>query len=91
MSTFSYKDTLSTTRNKERRRKKFLDTVLGRAKKKIEFFSKNGFKACIYDIPVVIPGMPYYDLNLSMQHCYTQLTKEGFRCEANGRQLYIYW
>lgn len=88
----SFKQILEIDRERVRREKVVLHTIYDRVKNRINIVAKNRNQACVYEIPIFIPGYPLTNVDKTMKYLLKKLIKEGFYAiQIDSVNIYIAW
>ena len=85
-------EVLKIGKEKKKRRKDLIETLLENIHKRILFHAKNSRSNCEYQIPPVISGLPLFNINDIAIDIYKKLDNEGYIVSAhNSGLIYISW
>ena len=83
---------LNIQKSRQERQKTTYKRLLSNVRKRIEYYANSNNFECLYQVPVMTPGLPLYNKSEASQYIKKKLLKEGFKvliCENDI--LYISW
>ena len=83
---------LNLQKERRKRRKETLKKLLLNVQKRIEYYASSNHFDCLYQLPVVTPGLPIYDNIEALEYIKKHLIDEGFKVLISEYNiLYISW
>ena len=73
-------------------RQKVFDILLDRCHRRIISFSQHSAKACVFNVPEYVYGLPLYNQSDAYKFIYQRLKEEGFTIKViNNNNMLISW